>query len=131
MSTSLLYGCGTSQGPQRPATYPTDIVLPGEANPPVPEAKVSGDKSKGARDGNQSSVWYAPQKPLHAGLSYPTAGALSNLHLLLPAGPAFVASAVASNSSLLHGVLHPHNLEWNTRISSFSELNATQVTEFA
>ncbi len=107
MSTSLLYGCGTSQGPQRPATYPTDIVLPGEANPPLPETKVDVNESKGTRDGDQSSVWYAPQHPLHASLSQAEVDAKSDVHLLLNAGPVCVASVFGSDSSLLHSVLRP------------------------
>ena len=52
MSTYLLYGCGNSHGPQGPSTYPPDVVLPGEANPPVAQAKTSPDcdETKGNHD---------------------------------------------------------------------------------
>ena len=77
MSTYMLYGCGTSQGPQRPSTYPPDVVLPGEANPPVAEPTINhiddetdGNYSNchGCRSWLKSSVWYAPQSSSHATL---------------------------------------------------------------
>lgn len=78
MSTYLLYGCGTSQGPQRPTTYPPDIILPGEANPPIAEAKKdprieeTSNKhhgSHGSQTRLKSCVWcaYKPRsvQPCH------------------------------------------------------------------